>query len=837
MSDLDYAMRVVHAVQDSAEQTYSALHRMKTPQAAFEERQAAVNVSIDQALNSHHSAQSCAEADRFREDILRHSAELHQLRQDHQATLDAKNKDFEHQRRLAIEDLCRRLIHAVGPDLIQSAIRNLTKNPSDATSSNPTPANQPTPPATEPEPEVVCPAEHPARSPPASPERPVRADASASSKRKRTRTDTEPESHGRRKRTAPTGKKISVMWFDEVYQEGHAETKHIIVEHPKGTDQWYIIRCQHCPRDFKDTPLRTAGSHLHSSEHGYQPRDATHIVENFGIAVLDCNKELAEKNNAVARRAFRRQEKEGPRPPDDTAASGSRHGRRGGGDIVSPTPGQIYLGYWVKAKRSWPVLLLPTANLEDVGVPETLESLGLLEKLPPCYRCDTTTSTLEWEEGFEDGGAKVAQRWFPVMFFDDGMKFPSESEVAWLAAKDLDVLDIESTAASDIPHIRSVRAYLRARAQTSSEADPPSEMDVHNDAISRRNDETHHTPEVDQSNLPEPIIVEPWTTRVKAGLVPVVDQRSEPIRPPTLETWTGAAGNSNDNLRRNSFDIISISSTPASESHETHFDEAAVPSPNKLNITTSAPDADVETTTSTDMSVNNPDPVNQANTMVEATVEPHHSVPNLSAEPAEVSESRADYLAIIAQNGLKKKLELSDSIPPGTVKQVAPRCTTYADFNRQPSRGNPAGDTTTIPPQAEISRTPFRVPNPNFQHQGPNTPQVENRSNNSAMPSAQSQPQPQPDTSPAPYHPNLRMEVVREQSTVQGPDPRRAGQHVSSPRWGNQGTAPHANHYGVSGDNRTWLAGNGATQSQAPCQGFPHLHLSGNTWRSINGIR
>lgn len=183
MSDVDYAMGVVHAVQDSAEQTYSALQRMKTPQAAFEEREAAVSVSLKQAINDYHSAEIRGEADRAArfEDTARHGAELFQLRQDHQATLDAKNKEFEHQRRLAIEDLCRRLIQAVGPDLIQNSLRNLTKNPSDATSSTLTPANQPTPPATEPEPEVVSPAEHPARSPPASSERPVRADASASS--------------------------------------------------------------------------------------------------------------------------------------------------------------------------------------------------------------------------------------------------------------------------------------------------------------------------------------------------------------------------------------------------------------------------------------------------------------------------------------------------------------------------------------------------------------------------------------------------------------------------------------------------------------------------------
>lgn len=268
------------------------------------------------------------------------------------------------------------------------------------------------------------------------------------------------------------------MWFDEVYKKGRAETKHIIVEHPKGAGQWYIIRCQDCPRDFKDKPLVTAGSHLSSDVHGNQPRDAAKVVENFGITVLDCNERRMEKNNAVARQAFRKQNK-GPRPPDDTAAKDSKHGRRGAAGIVSPTPGQIYLGYWGKAKKSWPVLLLPNANLEDVGVPDTLEGLGLLEKLPPCYRYNTTTKTLEWKEGFEYGGEKVAQRWFPVMFFEDGLKFPSKSAVGWLPAHDLEVLDIESPVASDVPHIRSVRAYLGARPQVPSTQDGPSEMDVH----------------------------------------------------------------------------------------------------------------------------------------------------------------------------------------------------------------------------------------------------------------------------------------------------------------------------------------------------------------------
>lgn len=222
----------------------------------------------------------------------------------------------------------------------------------------------------------------------------------------------------------------------------------------------------------------SAGSHLSSDVHDHQPRDAATAIEKLGIVVLNCNKKRAEMNNAVARHAFRKKEK-GPRPPDDTAAKDSKHGRRGTTGIVNPTPGQIYLGYWSKAKKSWPVLLLPTANLEDVGVPGTLEDLKLLDELPPCYRYNTTTKTLEWEEGFEDGGEKVARRQFPVMFFDDSLEFPSESQPGWLSAHDLEILDIESAVASDVPSIRSVRAYLRARHQVPSRQDEPSEMEVH----------------------------------------------------------------------------------------------------------------------------------------------------------------------------------------------------------------------------------------------------------------------------------------------------------------------------------------------------------------------
>lgn len=340
---------------------------------------------------------------------------------------------------------------------------------------------------------------------------------------------------------------------------------------------------------------------------------------------------------------------------------------------------------------------------------------------------------------------------------------------------------------------------------------------------------------MDESNSPEATIVQPRGKGVKAGPVPVVNDG---------ETSIQADGNGNDNLLRESIDIISISSTQVSESREIHPDEAAVPSQSELNRTTSAPNADVETITSTNMAANNPDQPTQVDTVFEATVERHCLDHQFSAEPSQVPELRPDYLATIAQNSLNQNPGLSNSVPPGTAQQITPRedntreiIPTILEYSRTSSLGNPASHTTAIPQRAEHARNPFKSQNQPHQYHGPNTPQVENRSDNSTIPLGQAQPQPQPNNRYVPYQPNLRPEMVQEQPTVQVSDPRHTGQHVSWSRRGDQGTAAGANHHGVSEHNRTWVVGTEASRSQEPYQGSSHPHTSENTWRSINGIR
>ncbi|KAH6972547.1 hypothetical protein EDB80DRAFT_534989, partial [Ilyonectria destructans] len=80
------------------------------------------------------------------------------------------------------------------------------------------------------------------------------------------------------------------------------------------------------------------------------------------------------------------------------------------------------------------VLLLPYQRLDEVGVPGTLNSLGLLKEIPKCYKYDSRTGEFTWEETYDYNGENVLERELPVIFFDDN---GLSSRAAWVAAKSL----------------------------------------------------------------------------------------------------------------------------------------------------------------------------------------------------------------------------------------------------------------------------------------------------------------------------------------------------------------------------------------------------------------
>lgn len=91
--------------------------------------------------------------------------------------------------------------------------------------------------------------------------------------------------------------------FDELYCHGRAETKHMIVCYPPGTDNWYILLC-HEHMHFGVNALQGAAKHLCGPQHRIQPRTYELAIFHLGIMVLNCDVEKAEKNNNSFRDAL-----------------------------------------------------------------------------------------------------------------------------------------------------------------------------------------------------------------------------------------------------------------------------------------------------------------------------------------------------------------------------------------------------------------------------------------------------------------------------------------------------------------------------------------------------
>ncbi|RSL96779.1 hypothetical protein CEP52_011274 [Fusarium oligoseptatum] len=253
--------------------------------------------------------------------------------------------------------------------------------------------------------------------------------------------------------------------FAEVFGNGDAPVKRLIVQYPPDHGKWYIIRCRRHDVNFKENPLKAASRHICQSKHPNMPRDYSSVIGMMGYEVLNCDETLAEKNNAVAREAFgiRSQprsadsievgyhtmapvsespyrdedgdyEEEGGDKFKPTTSSSTR--RRSLMAITDPTPGEVYQVYWRMLKKWTAAVILPLEDLERFGIEDSIESLGLLKSLPSCYTHDSLTKTFQWNRGYETGGKQVSKREFPVMFFN-GSPFPDMSEVAWVPAKDL----------------------------------------------------------------------------------------------------------------------------------------------------------------------------------------------------------------------------------------------------------------------------------------------------------------------------------------------------------------------------------------------------------------
>ncbi|KAG9249504.1 uncharacterized protein F5Z01DRAFT_495584 [Emericellopsis atlantica] len=88
------------------------------------------------------------------------------------------------------------------------------------------------------------------------------------------------------------------VYFDEVFDNDHAQRKKTLVQHPKVPSSWYILRCDEHDIDFRHKAFLRAGAHLSSAQHGRLSRDSEVVIEHFGTEVLNCDEGLVAMNNA-----------------------------------------------------------------------------------------------------------------------------------------------------------------------------------------------------------------------------------------------------------------------------------------------------------------------------------------------------------------------------------------------------------------------------------------------------------------------------------------------------------------------------------------------------------
>ncbi|KAK6860877.1 hypothetical protein PG995_004513 [Apiospora arundinis] len=288
--------------------------------------------------------------------------------------------------------------------------------------------------------------------------------ANSRSKRNQQRREEDPELSGhvqKKRKTAAATPKPYTIDFADVFQEGFAQHKHMIIQYPPGSDQWYILRCDVHRRHFKQNPLYGAANHLRAAEHQGPERHLdidmsewpvrwASTIKKMGLRVLNCDATKAEKNNAAFTQALDAGYK--PLGPDPNQQStrrrhtrsllghGQHYGKRSQRTHPDRLPERSRKSMNVKLSRS----LSRGSPILDTGVLVRVAKAELTKSIPACYERQNGT-VLQWAEGYRDGERLVNKRQFPVMWFHDAQTFSLQKDLmipdpvwySWLRAADL----------------------------------------------------------------------------------------------------------------------------------------------------------------------------------------------------------------------------------------------------------------------------------------------------------------------------------------------------------------------------------------------------------------
>ncbi|KAK8872412.1 hypothetical protein PGQ11_002926 [Apiospora arundinis] len=291
--------------------------------------------------------------------------------------------------------------------------------------------------------------------------------------------------HARKKtKTAAASEEPYTVNFDEVFQDGLALHKHMIIQYPPGSDRWYLLRCDDHGLHFNQNPLHGAARHMRAAEHRGPKRhldintlkDADSwslAIQTMGLRVSNCDATKAQQNNTAFTQALdagykpiKPESSKTPAPsqiisqpqpaPREQEVLGDASrlstepewSEENGGELIThPLEGKPYLGYWRSGSRGqgWHALVvLPLGRFDAIGLHGSLLETELAKSIPACYDRQSATD-LQWAEGYRDGERLVAKRRFPVMWFLDDQTFPLRKAMMmptpawynWLAASDL----------------------------------------------------------------------------------------------------------------------------------------------------------------------------------------------------------------------------------------------------------------------------------------------------------------------------------------------------------------------------------------------------------------
>ncbi|KAM0198449.1 hypothetical protein ACHAPI_003972 [Fusarium lateritium] len=289
-------------------------------------------------------------------------------------------------------------------------------------------------------------------------------DSHATTSHKRQASSSTTNAHQSKKRATPCApgehSQGRTIEFDEVYQNGNAASKYVIVQY---LQNWYIVECEEHKMMFLKQPLKAASKHLSSGKHRMENPGHAGVIRELGTHVLNCNEGQAKMNNEVSQR----QSYDQIGLPDSRVSSSdtptvthSLYTRSSQGiSGIDPKPGEVYTAYWKSGKKWYAALILPWGSFGGFGWNMSLQSTGIIKKVPKCYLFDRNNpqATPEWAEDYRPGGPYYSKREYPVMYFDTSV-FPGKYSMGWVAAVDLQHYDSQ---AKHIPYRDVVDKFIQ----------------------------------------------------------------------------------------------------------------------------------------------------------------------------------------------------------------------------------------------------------------------------------------------------------------------------------------------------------------------------------------